>query len=207
MTSSTAANGPRRAGQRPHEGAISRAALDAFGAHGFNGASMREIASRAGTSLSNLYNYFPAKSDLLARILLDANEALILSLESADRAGDPDPAIRLGAVVSAYVEWTSGARTAGQVALSEFRYLDGSLRELVVESRDRTEQVFVEIVESGVRAGRFATPYPREAARGIVVQCAAMVTWYRPDGPHSAVEVAAGQARLALAMVEVVASG
>lgn len=49
--------------------AILKAAADEFMQHGFLGASMREIARKAECSLSNLYNYFESKDDLLSEIV------------------------------------------------------------------------------------------------------------------------------------------
>ncbi|PXY37017.1 hypothetical protein BA062_15680 [Prauserella flavalba] len=178
------------------------AALDAFSTNGFNGASMREIATRAGTSLSNLYNYVPAKADLLAHVLKRANDDLLAALRAAlETAGDP-ASDRLRAVVSAYVLWSARQQTAGVVAISEFRYLEGSLREAVVEARDRTQQLFTDIVESGVASGEFHTPYPHEAARNIVLLCAALANWYHADGRRTPEQIADEQAHLALAMVQ-----
>lgn len=188
--------------KRANEAAIFAAALEAFGARGFNGASMRDIATRAGTSLSNLYNYVPAKADLLASVLQRANADLRSSLEAALAAAGEDPAGRLTAVVRGYVLWSVRQQMAGVVALGEFRYLDGPLREQVVSARDGTQQIFSSIVEQGVRSGAFATPHPHEAARSIALLCAALSTWYRPTGEKTADQVADEQAHLALAMVE-----
>jgi AcrR family transcriptional regulator len=164
---------------------------------------MRDIASRAGTSLANLYNYVPSKDALLASVLRQANDDLIAALEAAipEHGASRE---RLEAAVRAYVEWSIRSRTAGVVALGEFRYLRGDQRSEVVRARDTTQQIFTSIVEEGTAAGEFATPYPHEAARNIVLLCAALSTWYRPEGPESPDVVAAQQARLALAMVEAV---
>jgi AcrR family transcriptional regulator len=202
MTADVAENGSRRVTRRPNEAAIFSAALEAFSSNGFNGASMRAIATRAGTSLSNLYNYVPAKAELLAQVLRHANDDLLASLNEALEAAGQTAGERLSAAVWAYVHWTARAQTAGQVALSEFRYLEGSLREGVVEARDRTERIFIDIVKAGTGSGDFGTPYPREAARNIVLLCAALATWYQAGGRQSPDRIADEQVRLALAMVE-----
>jgi TetR/AcrR family transcriptional regulator, cholesterol catabolism regulator len=188
--------------KRPNEEAIFAAALEAFGAHGFNGASMRDIAARAGTSLSNLYNYVPAKADLLAKVLQRANEDLRSSLEAALAVVPSGAAQRLAAVVRAYVLWSVRQQLAGVVALGEFRYLQGPQREQVVEARDSTQRIIGSIVEEGVRSGEFLTPYPHESTRSIALLCAALATWFRPSGEKTADHVAEEQAHLALAMVE-----
>ena len=186
---------------RPNEAAIFAASVESFGEKGFNGASMRDIATRAGTSLANLYNYVPSKDALLATVLRKANDDLIATLIAQIPDGGTARA-RLEAAVHAYVGWSIRSQTAGVVALGEFRYLRGDQRSEVVKARDTTEQIFTTIVENGSATGEFATPYPHEAARNIVLLCSALATWYRPQGPESPETVARQQARLALAMVE-----
>lgn len=154
-----------------------------FSAKGFNGASMRDIATEAGTSLSNLYNYFPSKGYLLAQVLLDTGTELFERLRTAVEAAGDDAAEQLAAAVGAYVGFITDRPQASIVGISEIRYLDGPAREDVTAVRDRTEKIFRDILEQGVGQGRFGTGFPRDAARAIVTMCAGMSNWYRPDGP------------------------
>src|SRR5918912_3830608 len=48
---------------------IEEAARELFIKRGFHATSMRDIAEGAGTSLSNLYNYYPTKEDILESII------------------------------------------------------------------------------------------------------------------------------------------
>lgn len=56
--------------------AILTSATEEFLAKGFLGTSMREIARKAGCSLSNLYNYFENKDDLFQAILSPTTSAI-----------------------------------------------------------------------------------------------------------------------------------
>ena len=47
---------------------IIKAASDEFYVKGYIGSSMRDIAKRAGVSLSNPYNYFPNKNELFSEV-------------------------------------------------------------------------------------------------------------------------------------------
>jgi AcrR family transcriptional regulator len=51
------------------KGKIEEAAKQLFIRQGFHATSMRNIASRAGTSLGNLYNYYPTKEAILGSII------------------------------------------------------------------------------------------------------------------------------------------
>lgn len=47
---------------------IKRKAKRLFATRGYDGVSMRNLADNSGISLSNIYNYFPSKDDLLEEI-------------------------------------------------------------------------------------------------------------------------------------------
>lgn len=189
-----------RPSTRPSEEAIYAGALEAFAADGFAGASMRDIAARAGTSLSNLYNYVPSKEQLLAALLAHANDGLLERLRADDDA-DADPAERLRRLVRGYTYWTVDNRLAGLVAVTEVRYLRGEERAAVVAARDTTQALFAQVVDAGVASGVFTTAHPRGAVRALVLLCSAMATWYRPDGSRTPNELADEQAALALDLV------
>lgn len=187
---------------RGNEAAILNAALDAFGAKGFHGASMRDIARGAGTSLSNLYNYFPSKSELLAAVLRWANDELYARIRDAvEEAGD-EAAPRLREAVRAYVRFVVEHQLAMLVAVGEVRYLQGPARDPLVAARDSTQAIFEEIVKQGAAGGEFRTPYPADAARAIVSLCSSIASWYRPDGRLSTGQLAEQHARYCLALVE-----
>ena len=62
-------------------------ALELFAEKGFEGASMRELAKRAGTTPSNVYNYFPSKQALLAEVF-ETGTAQIRETIEAGRRGE-----------------------------------------------------------------------------------------------------------------------
>jgi AcrR family transcriptional regulator len=187
---------------RRNEAAILNAALAAFGAQGFNGASMRDIARLAATSLSNLYNYFPSKSHLLAEILRHANAELYRRVIAATADAGDEAAPRLREAVRAYVGFVVDHQLAMLVSATEIRYLHGPQRDSLVEARDATQAIFEGIIADGTANGEFRTPYPEDAARSILSLCAAISMWYRPDGRLSRGQLAEQHARYALAIVE-----
>jgi AcrR family transcriptional regulator len=177
-------------------------ALQLIAANGFNGTSMRDIAREAETSLSNLYNHFSAKSDVLVAVLREANDELLRRIREAVEAAGPSATDRLEAATAAYVAFAIECQTAAVVALSEFRYLKGAGRSEVVQARDTTESIFRQIISDGARDGEFGTPHPDDATRALVSMCSAMSAWYRPDGRMTPDELSDVQVRYALALVE-----
>ena len=177
------------------------AALEVLAAKGFHGASTREIAKAAGTSLSNLYNYFGSKSEILEVVLEDTARTLADSLEAAVTAAGEAPLARLDAAVRAYVDFIVEKPRASVVGITEFRYLEGENRAEVVTQRDRTEEVFRTAIADGLDAGACDVANIGSATRGVVTLCNSMSTWYRPDGGLSPVELADLQVDLVFGLV------
>ncbi|TDD88528.1 TetR family transcriptional regulator [Actinomadura rubrisoli] len=177
-------------------------ALQAFAELGFHGASMRDIANRAGMSLSNLYNHAPSKSDLLVELLKTANYNHLSETEWAVSAAGPKAVDRLEMATRAYVNYILQHPLEALVAHTELRYLDNDARKRLVIARDRLEAIFENIVQEGVRAGEFHTPYPDDVARNLLSMCAGIAEWYRPDGPMTRDQIAEQFAHYAVRLVE-----
>ena len=55
--------------KRPGKAAIMRAAVEVMGEDGYEGASMRDMAARAGVSVAALYHHFIMKDRVLVSML------------------------------------------------------------------------------------------------------------------------------------------
>jgi len=72
------------------KGRIENAAKQLFIRQGFHATSMRNIASKAGTSLGNLYNYYPTKEAILGSIISKYQQVIDEKLRSIfDEVQDP----------------------------------------------------------------------------------------------------------------------
>jgi AcrR family transcriptional regulator len=67
------------------------AARDRFLTQGVDGASLREIAAKAGTSIGMVYYYFPTKDDLFFAVVEEVYQQLLGDLEASLATG---PAVR-----------------------------------------------------------------------------------------------------------------
>ena len=75
-----------------------------FGAKGFGGATMQDIASEAGVSLKTLYATYPSKQDLYDEVMrVRAGEFVQYTREAMESIEDPVERIRQGVI--AYVEF------------------------------------------------------------------------------------------------------
>ncbi len=81
------------------------AAREAFFELGLEGASLREIAKRAGYSPGALYSYFASKEEVYAALLGESLERLHAQVATAAAASPDTPAARLHAAARAFFDF------------------------------------------------------------------------------------------------------
>jgi len=156
--------------KRPGKAAILRAAVEVMGEDGYEGASIRDMATRAGVSVAALYYHFPSKHDLLREFL---DEALDVSLARIERrvARHTSPVEQLEEIVGTII-WSNlhdeFARRAAYVVSSEYTRLRPPERAAIEVKRKALLDLVERVVREGVAQRRFTTDEPREAARAIV---------------------------------------
>jgi TetR/AcrR family transcriptional regulator len=120
-----------------NEKRILDAAQEVFATYGYQGATIDEIADRAGISKPNLHYYFKRKRDLYLAVLRRTLEIWLVPLRELDRTGDP--AVELGNYIAQKVQLSRRFPAASRVFANEIvqgapflkGYLQTNLREVV----------------------------------------------------------------------------
>lgn len=164
---------------------ILRAARITFARHGFDGASIRDIAQEAGLSLSALYYYFPSKQDALYELIHNAFTWFSERARENVEAAGTDPVDRISALVRFTVRYRSTYHQISRVILRDTDRLSAdsfaAIRELQRESRN----IFVTTVEEGRRSGVFAVENADTASRAVLSIINAIPLWFSKDGTLS----------------------
>ena len=103
---------------------ILRAAATVFAERGFEGASVREVATRAGIGLSGLYYYFQSKEALLFAIQSNVFSTLVQSLKERIEKLD-DSERRLHAVIENHLEYSISNAEELKICVHELESLSG----------------------------------------------------------------------------------
>ena len=181
---------------------IVESALRQMGERGYHGTTMREIAEGAQITVASIYHHFSSKQEILQDITVHALEdTLAMTRGAALRAGLA-PLDQLQAMVRVWTVYHASFRDQGIVTATELRSLDPTGRRLIVTLRDQQEQIFRDVVQRGVDEGVYLTRFPVDAVRAIITTGQQVCTWFRPDGPLTAAELAERHALLAAAIVE-----
>jgi len=169
---------PRGAGRE----AISNAAREIFAERGYHGASIRDIARRAGLSLSALYHWHSSKQDLLAALIQESTNDYFEACEEALREAGDAPADRLRALVRAAVEWRVRRRIESDIRAREWRNLEPEHQARLDDLRRAATGLWKSIISDGVAQGVFHCEHPDDARRAALAACNAISQWYDPAG-------------------------
>jgi AcrR family transcriptional regulator len=187
MQSASAAKTSQAA--RITEQSIYQAAVRLIFERGYHGTSLRAVAGEVGLQMASLYYYFPSKQDLLMQIMRHTMGDLTATVERAI-AGAVDPEERLRAAIRAHILFHAERREEAFVVDAELRALVPANYAAVVETRDRYEQLFAEVLRDGAEQGRFRVPDAKLAVFGLMALFTGVAVWYRPNGRLSLEQVA-----------------
>lgn len=182
--------------------AITGAAREIFAERGYHGTSIRDIAKRAGLSLSALYYWHPSKQHLLAALMEEITHDYFHRCDRALREAGDDPGDRLRALVRATVEYRVSLRVESNIAMREWRNLEPDNRARLDGLRDAASRLWADLVADGVARGAFHCPYPDDARRTIVAACNAIAQWYEPGGGITLPELVERYTDIALRVVD-----
>ncbi len=190
---------PRPNGHR----ALLEAARLEFAERGYGSTSIRDIAQRAGTSLSALYHYYGGKQELLFALLDEGMDRYFRDCAAALAQVGEDPAERLEALVEATVRFRTDQRARSSIELMEDRSLNPEQLAAFRRRQAEASRMFQEVIEEGRARSIFLTPYPGDARRAVIAMCNAVAQWYRPEGGDLTVDdLVERYVSLALTLVE-----
>ncbi|WP_075217498.1 HTH-type transcriptional regulator RutR [Mongoliimonas terrestris] len=144
--------------QAENEEKILDAALDAFSTYGFRGATVDQIAERAGMSKPNLLYYFRRKQDLYTAVLQRTLDMWLTPL--GEMNADGDPADEIGRYIRQKLEQSRAHPQESRLFIGEImqgaplldQVLKTELKEIVEEKAG--------VIRGWVKAGKLAPVEP-----------------------------------------------
>jgi TetR/AcrR family transcriptional regulator len=136
-----------------------------FGARGFDGATMQEIASEAGVSLKTIYSSYPGKRELFEAIMHERGAAFHEHVRQAVLRAHGGPIEQLAAMTRAFVEFMFTHRDWLAIHLrSRIAWSVRPGHEVAAHLWRRGLEDLERLVAEGISAGVFVTGDPRELA-------------------------------------------
>ena len=168
---------------------ILEAAAQIFSQKGFHATSMQDIAQAVNLQKGSLYHHIKNKQEILVDVLNQALDMLIDNMRAViERPLPPDEKLRESMHV--YLQTMLDNRDLAAVLLLEHRSLEPELRARHIPRRDDFERLWRDLIQEGCEQGVFSCEQPAIVARALLGVMNWTITWYRPDGRLSALEIA-----------------
>jgi AcrR family transcriptional regulator len=174
---------------RDHE--VLNAAIDLFWEKGYAATSMQDVADRLGMLKGSLYYYIKGKEDLLKRIFQDSH-AEGLAIIASVSATEAPAVVQLETFLTQWALWhlTHVKRTS--LYSREWRHAGPALRKVLVEQRQRYEQMVTDLVTEAQQDGALDPKTDAKLAAFYVMSAiSALPDWYKPGGSQKPEAVAA----------------
>lgn len=183
-------------------GRILHAGLRTFAEFGFYGASIRDIAAEAGVNSATLYAHYASKEHILAALILHGHEELHRRLQEAIVRAGSRPADQLEALVRAHTAVHTEYPLLALVANSELHTLSTEQALAAVTLREQSRALLLHVLVRGVDEGAFRMQDPLLTALALAGMGMRVATWFGPDVPFTADQVADAHVEMALRMVD-----
>jgi AcrR family transcriptional regulator len=169
--------------------AIVEKAAHLFASTGFMGASVSDLAAACETSKSLIYHYYPSKEDILYAVMTSHVDQLTEDVAKV-MAREAPAAELLRDLVHAFMNHYLDAADRQKVLLNELERLPADKRRTIVTKQRRIIDAVAELI------GNLDTALAADPDR-VRVQTMLLFgminwthTWFNPDGPVSADELA-----------------
>jgi len=169
---------------------VQEEALVRFADRGYHGVSMRDIADACGIKASSIYAHVRSKAELLSGLALIAHEEHRDRLRAALLNTGSDPTDQLRSLVSAHTRFHAEYPILATVANNELHALPDESAATVQSHRDEGVRIFMEVIERGVKLGRFTCDEPVLVTAAIAAMGIRLAVWYRPKGQEGTVSYA-----------------
>ncbi len=165
------------------------ASAQIFSLKGYHGTSMQDIAEAVNLQKASVYHHISSKQEILFDLLNRGLQILTVRVEAAlEEPGSPEDQLRKA--IHAYLIALTEYQELTSVLLLEYRSLETQYLERHIQERDKFEQLWRDLIDSGVEAGSFSCLHPSMSARALLGVMNWTVTWFRSDGPMSPEEIA-----------------
>jgi len=177
-------------------------ALILFGDRGYHGVSVREIAQAAGIKASSLYSHLKSKEQLLYQLMQIGHEEQLERLRGALLESSAEPGDQIAHLVRAHVVMHAAFPELSRICNREMAALSPPSFEQVDAVRQSAVQVFVDVIERGIRLGAFSPHDPWLVTAALGAMGIRVAEWWDGAGTYDVEEVASTYGRYALQILQ-----
>ncbi len=167
---------------------VIKAAIDLFSVKGFNGTSIRAIASATGMSISNIYHYFVNKEGLMLAILEQSSKRLLETLRQISEK-EMSPIDRLQLLIESHVRLSEVFRKESKIFFIDEDHLSPEGNEQNRQNQREILNIYLKELQAIRELGYLGSRNLQVLAFNILGVVNWQLKWYRPEGTLSVDEV------------------
>jgi AcrR family transcriptional regulator len=169
---------------------IHREAIRLFGEKGYPVVGMRDLSEAVGILPGSLYTHIRSKEELLLEIVTVGIGNYVSAIAPIATAEAP-AAERLRDSIKAHLHVLARTLEQTRVTFDQWVYLSPKNRERVVRLRQEYEDLFIRILQDGIKEGTFRpVPHRKVVVLSIIGALNSATEWYSPTGTSTADEIA-----------------
>ena len=171
---------------------ILAAAQDVFVEKGYENATTREIAERAGIAKGLMYYHFKNKEEMLHRICLQTAEALVDRMKEAIAANarsDATVKVRVKDTLLHYADIFVTTRDFNKLLFHDMEHLRGEWKQAVIEKQTENVHQLRDFIQGMVAQGELRPFDPTVMTFSLISAVHWLFYWFREDGPLSLEEI------------------
>ncbi|MDP9933766.1 AcrR family transcriptional regulator [Paenarthrobacter nicotinovorans] len=183
--------------------AIREEATKLFFERGYDGTSLRQVASAVGLMVGSLYNHIASKEDLLLQIMGGIIDDLMESVSIAVKV-EGDAVDKLQAALAAHLAFHAERAQEVFIGNAELRSLSEAARDVVIGKRHEYEVFLLSLVEEAGSSGLADVIDGRLHVYSFVAQATHIASWFKPGGRLTLQEIVDVYTNLALRELRVI---
>jgi AcrR family transcriptional regulator len=176
-------------------------AIELFGREGYHAVSIRDIANALGQQPSAIYFHVESKQELLFELALLGHQAHFETIRNALMDAGTDPHDQLRSVVRAHVTGHLTYPSMARLTNRELRALTEDQLRTVLTIRTATEQIFIDVLDRGVRMEAFNVADTWLCAKAIGAMGVRVPEWFTPDTPRTPEQIVDNYVTYAMKLV------
>jgi AcrR family transcriptional regulator len=160
---------------------VENAVASLFAHRGYHATSMRDIARELGMNQSSLYYYFKSKEGILFKLMNDAMDAALQTLE-AICVSTLSPEEKLNKILGFHTWYYAGEQEREILLLNEMNSLSEDSRHILIRKQKRYVKLIKTILEDLAEEHKMKEIHPTVAAFAFFGMVHYTVKWYHKDG-------------------------
>jgi len=163
---------------------ILRIAIDVFYRDGYEKASLREIAEKAGITKAAIYHHFKNKEEILFNMIIAISDRLLSDLNSINKK-EIDPVEQLRKMIDVHISYMEWDKASVKILVEDRHFLTKKFENIVKNKQKKILEIYKNKLEEIKSTGRLKDLNTITSSFSVLGMINWPYHWYNPKGDLS----------------------